>query len=56
MLEPTGEEEAGMGQLVGLVQVVEPWLAAAVAVHSSVRLFFLVIPFCCHHPSPVELE
>ena len=44
MLAPTDEEEAGMGQL-GLVQT-EPWLAAAVAVHSSVRLSFLSVPFC----------
>ena len=46
MLEPTDEEEAGMGQLVDLVQVAEPWLAATVVAHSSVRLTFLVIPFC----------
>ena len=52
MLVPTGEEEAGMGQLVGLVQVAEPWPAAAVAAHFSVRLAFLVVPFCCLHPSP----
>ena len=52
MLGPTGEEEAGMGQLVGLIQVAEPWLAAAVAVHSFVRLSFLVVPPCYLHPSP----
>ena len=52
MLEPTGEEEAGTGQLVGLVQVAEPWPAAAVAAHSSVHLFFLVIPSCYLHPVP----
>ena len=49
MLEPTGEEEAGTGQLVGLVQVAEPWLAATVVVHSSVCLAFvrnvIKIPF-----------
>ena len=49
VLVPT-DEEAGMGQL-GLVQT-EPWLAAAVAVHSSALLSFLVIPFCYLHPSP----
>ena len=54
MLEPIGEEEAGMGQLVGLVQVAEPWLAAAVAAHSSVRLAFLNIPSCFLHPSPIH--
>ena len=52
MLVPTGEEEAGTGQLVGLVQVAEPWLAAVVAAHSSVRLFFLVIPVCFLLPDP----
>ena len=51
MLGPTGEEEAGTGQLVGLVQVAEPWLAAAVAAHSFVHLSFLVIP-SCYLPSP----
>ena len=51
MLVPTGEEEAGTGQLVGLVQT-EPWLAAAVAVHSSVLLTFLVVPFCYLLPDP----
>ena len=54
MLEPTGEEEAGTGQLVGLVQVAEPWLAAAVAAHSSVHLAFLNIPSCFLHPSPIQ--
>ena len=44
-LVPTGEEEAGMGQLVDLVQI-EPWLAAAAAAHSSVHLAFLDVPFC----------
>ena len=53
MLEPTGEE-AGTGQLVGLVQVAEPWPAAAVAAHSSVCLSFLIIPSCYLHPSPIH--
>ena len=52
MLVPTGEEEAGMGQL-GLVQI-EPWLAAAVAAHFSVLLIFLVVPFCFRHPGPIH--
>ena len=52
MLGPTGEEETGAGQLVGLVQVAEPWLAAAVAVHSFVCLSFLIVPSCYLHPSP----
>ena len=54
MLEPTGEEEAGTGQLVELVQVAEPWLAAAVAAHSSVHLAFLNVPSCFLHPSPIH--
>ena len=54
MLEPTGEEEAGMGQLVGLVQVAEPRPAAAVAARSSVRLSFLVVPSCFRHPGPIH--
>ena len=54
MLEPTGEEEAGTGQLVDLVQVAEPWPAAAVAVHSFVHLSFLVVPSCFHHPGPIH--
>ena len=54
MLEPTDEEEAGMGQLVGLVLVAEPWLAATAVAHSSVRLTFLNIPSCFHHPSPIH--
>ena len=45
MLVPT-DEEAGTGQLVELVRVAEPWPAAAAAAHSSVRLSFLVVPFC----------
>ena len=53
MLEPTGEEEAGTGQLVGLVQVAEPWLAATVVAYSFVRLVFLDVPSCFHHPSPI---
>ena len=52
MLEPTGEKEAGTGQLVGLVQVAEPWPAAVVAAHFSVRLSFLIIPSCYLHPDP----
>ena len=54
MLVPTGEEEAGMDQLVDLVQVAEPWLAAAAAVHSSVLLAFLVVLFCFLHPGPIH--
>ena len=54
MLVPTDEEEAGMGQLVGLVQVAEPWPAAAVAAHFSVCLTFLVIPSCFLLPSPIH--
>ena len=54
MLEPTGEEEAGMGQLVGLVLVAEPWLAATVVAHSSVRLAFLNVPSCFLHPNPIH--
>ena len=53
MLVPIGEEEAGMGQLVGLVQI-EPWPAAAAAAHSSVHLSFLIVPFCFLHPSPIH--
>ena len=52
MLGPTGEKEAGTGQLVDLVQVAEPWPAAAVAVHSSVRLSFLIVPSCYLHQNP----
>ena len=54
MLEPTGEEEAGTGQLVGLVQVAEPWLAATAVAHSSVRLAFLDVPSYFHHPGPIH--
>ena len=54
MLEPTDEEEAGTGQLVELVQVAEPWPAAAVAAHSSVRLAFLSVPFCFLLPGPIH--
>ena len=54
MLVPTGEEDAGAGQLVGLVQVAEPWLAAAVAAYSSVCLSFLIILFCYLLPSPIH--
>ena len=49
---PTDEKEAGTGQLVDLVQVAEPRPAAAVAARFSVHLSFLVVPFCCLHPSP----
>ena len=52
MLVPTDEEEAGTGQLVGLVQVAEPWPAAAADAHSSVHLSFLVIPSYYLHPVP----
>ena len=51
VLVPTGEEEAGRGQLVDWVQT-EPWIAAAAAAHSSVRLSFLIIPLCFLLPSP----
>ena len=53
VLEPTGEEETGTGQLVGLVQVAEPWLAATAVAHSSVHLAFLDVPSCFHHPGPI---
>ena len=52
MLVPIGEEEVVMDQLVVMDLVVEPSPAAAVAAHSSGLLSFLVIPFCCLHPSP----
>ena len=52
MLGPIDEEEVGTGQLVGLVRVVEPWPAAAAAVHFSVHLAFLIIPSCYLHPDP----
>ena len=54
VLEPTGEEEVGTGQLVDLVQVAEPWPAAAVAAHSSVHLSFLVVPSCYLRLSPIH--
>ena len=54
MLEPTGEGEAGMGQLAGLVQVAEPSPAAVVAVHSFGLLSFLVVPSCFLLPSPIH--
>ena len=53
MLVPTGEEEAGMSQLVDLVQT-EPWPAAAAAAHSFVRPSFLIVPFCFLHPGPIR--
>ena len=52
MLVPIDEEETGMGQLVGMVQVAEPLLAAAVAAHSFGLLSFLVVPVCFLHLSP----
>ena len=52
MLEPTGEEETGTGQL-GLVQT-EPWLVAVVAAHSFVRLSFLSVPFYFLHLGPIH--
>ena len=52
MLVPTGEE-AGMVQLVDLVQL-EPWPAAVAAVHFSALLAFLIVPFCFLHPSPIH--
>ena len=55
VLVPTGEEEAGMGQLVGMALVVEPLPAAAAAAHSFGLLAFLVILFCFLHPSPIPL-
>ena len=54
VLVPTGEEEAGMGQLVGMVLVVEPSPAAAAAAHSFGLLAFLVVPFYFLHPSPIH--
>ena len=54
MLVPTGEEEAGTGQFVGLVQVAEPWLAATAAAHFSVCLSFLIVPFYFLLPSPIH--
>ena len=54
MLVPIDEEEAGMDQLVGLVQVAEPWPAAAVAAHSFVCLSFLVVPSCFLPPGPIH--
>ena len=54
VLVPTGEEEAGMDQLVGMALVVEPLPAAAAAVHSFGLLSFLVILFCFLHPSPIH--
>ena len=54
VLVPTGEEEAGMGQLVEMVLVVEPLPVAAAAAHSFGLLAFLVIPFYFLHPSPIH--
>ena len=54
MLVPTGEEEAGMSQLVGMALVVVPLPAAAAAAHSFDLLSFLFILFCCLHPSPIH--
>ena len=47
------DEEAGMVQLVDLVQI-EPWPAAAAAAHVSGLLVFLDVPFCFLHPSPIH--
>ena len=54
MLVPIGEEEVVMGQLVAMILVVEPSPAADAAVHSSVLLSFLIVLFCCLHPSPIH--
>ena len=51
MLVPT-DEEAGTGQLVGLVWVAEQWLAAAAAAHFSVCLAFLIVLVCFLLPNP----
>ena len=53
MLEPT-DEEAGTGQLVGLVQVAEPWPAAVVVACFSACLSFLVVPCWFLRPSPIH--
>ena len=53
MLVPIGEEEVVMGQLVVTILVVEPSPAAVAAAHSSDLLSFLVVPFCCLHPSSI---
>ena len=53
MLVPT-DEEAGTGQLVGLVRVAEPWPAAAAAAHFSVHLAFLVVLICFLLPDPIH--
>ena len=54
VLVPTGEEEVVMGQLVGMVLVVEPSPAAAVAAHSFGLLVFLNVPSCFRHPGPIH--
>ena len=51
MLVPI-DEEVAMGQLVEMVLVAEPSLAAAVAAHSFDLLAFLDVPFCFRHPDP----
>ena len=51
MLVPIGEEEAGMVQLVDLVQI-EPLPAATAAAHFSVLLSFLVVLSCFLLPDP----
>ena len=53
MLVPTGEEEAGTGQLVDWVQI-EPWLAAAAAAHSFVHPSFLVVLFYFLRLGPIH--
>ena len=52
VLVPIGEEGVVMDQLVVMILVVEPSLAAAVAAHSSDLLSFLVVPFCYLLPDP----
>ena len=54
MLEPTGEEEAGTGQLVGLVQIAGPRHAAAVAARSFVHLSCLVVVVPFLHQGPIH--
>ena len=52
---PIGERQVGMGLVVELVQIdFEPRPAAAVAVHSSVLLTFLIILFCFLHLIPTN--
>ena len=53
VLVPIGEKEAGMAQLVDLVQF-EPWPAAVAAAHFSGLLSFLIVPFCFLLPRPIH--